>query len=307
MKNLGKTPKKGAKVASVKVKVKKVKKTKVSKTPRAATPKTPKVETPPVKTPKAVTPTVKTPESDTPKAAKAEKLSTPENQALIASAKKSSEKRFAKRLSHVGTHAVLSKSSTPDNKHLSKVRGTPRSARVSKGSPSTPFLASQLSQSLSSTPGQLNVTDFDFESQPTPCVPLSALVSPLSNSSSKGRRGRKQRRGDELTVASMSTTPIADYTNVARIRKLMKTPGLPPKSPMNDLTNVAGVRGLMRTPRAQVGPKNDLTDVKGVKQMMATPKTHKQQKDDLTDVQGVKKLMATPKVQKEPKNDLTNV
>ena len=353
MKNLGKTPKKGAKVATVKgSKVKKVKKSKVvSKTPRkvktastsstghanspetititkkaktpnkkaetpktktpkspkAVTPKTPKVETPQAKTPKADTPKVKTPKADTPKALKAEKLSTPENQALVASAKKSSEKRFPKRLSHVGTHAVMAKSSTPDNKHLSKVRGTPRSARVSKGSPSTPFLAGQLSQSLSSTPGQLDVTDFDFESQPTPRVPLSALVSPLDNSSSKGRRGRKQRGGEELIVASMSTTPVADYTNVAGIRKLLKTPGPPPKSPMNDLTNVAGVKGLMKTPRAQAGPKNDLSDVKGVKQMMATPKTHKQQKDDLTDVQGVKKLMATPKMQKEPKNDLTNV
>ena len=344
MKNLGKTPKKGTKVTTVKgSKVKKVKKAKVTKTPRKVkttstsstghanspetititkktktprkeiesskveTPKSPKVATPKARTPKAETPKVKTPKADTPKSSKAEKLSTPENQVLVASAKKSSEKRFPKRLSHVGTHAVLAKSSTPENKHLSKVRGTPRSARVPKGSPSSPFLASQLSQSLSSSPGQLNVTDFDFESQPTPSVPLSALVSPLSNSSKGRRGGRKQRRGDELTVASMSTTPIADYTNVAGIRKLMKTPGLPPKSPMNDLTNVAGVRGLMRTPRAQVGPKNDLSDVQGVKQMMATPKTHKQQKDDLTDVQGVKKLMATPKIQKEPKNDLSDV
>merc|ERR1719209_1907074 len=221
---------------------------------------------------------------------------------------KSSEKRFPKRLSHVGTHAVLAKSatSTPENKHLSKVLGTPRSARAPKGSPSTPFLASQLSQSLSSTPGQLNVTDFDFESQQTPAVPLSALVSPLS-SSSKVRRGRKQRGGDELTVASLSTTPIADYTNVAGIRKLMKTPGLPPKSPMNDLTNVAGVKGLMRSPREQAGPKNDLSDMTGVKKILATPKVHKQHKDDLTDVQGVKKLMATPKLQRDPKNDLSDV
>merc|ERR1719239_1955255 len=186
--------------------------------PKAKTPKSPKAATPKAK---VETPKVKTPKADTPKASKAEKLSTPENQALVASAKKSSEKRFPKRLSHVGTHAVLAKSSTPDNKHLSKViRGPPRSARVSKGSPSTPFFLpnQQLSQSLSSSPGKLNVTDFDFESQPTPSVPLSALVSPLDNSSSgKGRRGggRKQLRGGEdLTVASMTTTPIADYTNV---------------------------------------------------------------------------------------------
>ena len=277
-------------------------------TPKSPTIKTPKADSPKIRTPKAGTPKVKTPKSETPKASRAEKMTTPETQVLVASAKKSSEKRFPKRLSHVGTHAVLAKSvtSTPENKHLSKVLGTPRSARAPKGSPSTPFLASQLSQSLSSTPGQLNVTDFDFESQQTPAVPLSALVSPLSTSS-KGRRGRKQRGGDELTVASLSTTPIADYTNVAGIRKLMKTPGLPPKSPMNDLTNVAGVKGLMRSPREQAGPKNDLSDMTGVKKILATPKVHKQHKDDLTDVQGVKKLMATPKLQRDPKNDLSDV
>merc|ERR1719323_1537032 len=84
-------------------------KTKTPKSAKVATPKNPKIETPTVEKPKMVTPKATTPKADTPKASKAEKASTPENQVLVASAKKSSEKRFPKRLSHVGTHAVLSK------------------------------------------------------------------------------------------------------------------------------------------------------------------------------------------------------
>merc|ERR1712012_1113426 len=115
---------------------KRVIETQNAKTLKSPTIKTPKADSPKIRTPKAGTPKVKTPKSpksETPKASMAEKMTTPETQVLVASAKKSSEKRFPKRLSHVGTHAVLARSatSTPENKHLSKVLGTPRSLELS--------------------------------------------------------------------------------------------------------------------------------------------------------------------------------
>ena len=131
------------------------------------------------------------------------------------SGKKSSEKRYPKNLSVTQTHARLGNTpeskrrqsmivggrkslgtpvrgrkslgatptATPKNKLLSRIKDhpAPNSEKVKKNYSFRDSPQSFLSQSLnvSESPGNLDVTNFDFDSVSTPTLPVEMLVSPM--------------------------------------------------------------------------------------------------------------------------------
>jgi len=239
----------------------------------------------------------------------------------------SSEKRFPKNLSTVETHKRIGRSpdeikrrrsmgspmDTPQNKIINRIKAAAPASEKGKrrnsfrGSPNKDFLSQSLS--LPGTPGNGDVTNFDFDSVETPSIPLDILVSPLVAAKSP-----KNDLTDVGGVKKLMRTPrpapksprnVID--DVRGVKKLVATPGTKQKQPRNDLTDVAGVKNLMKSPREKKQPKNDLSDLRGVKKLLNTPKVSKNPKNDLSDVRGVKKMMATPKSQKTPKNELTDL
>ncbi|KAK4294921.1 hypothetical protein Pmani_032491 [Petrolisthes manimaculis] len=114
------------------------------------------------------------------------------------------------------------------------------------------------------------------------------------------------------TTRSDPCTPEADYTQVAGIQKLMKTPKpVAESSPSADYTQVSGVQKLLKTPKTTLQtPEADYTQVTGVKKLMTTPKnTPKVPEADYTQVVGVHKLMTTPRraTSSSPEADYTQV
>ena len=147
---------------------------------------------------------------------------------------------------------------------------------------------------LAGSPGQLNVTDFDFESIQTPSVPVELLVSPLSQ--------QKVTSFPHYTHTTLGPDDFTKYLPPAPTRPsvlrsgalgggervhlssqvhilllhlllLLKYPTLILPLLLSDYSNMSGVRQLLRTPgRGLKEPMNDLTNVEGVRQLLATPR-----------------------------------
>ncbi|XP_066972623.1 proliferation marker protein Ki-67-like [Macrobrachium rosenbergii] len=142
-----------------------------------------------------------------------------------------------------------------------------------------------------------NYTDDDSIKNP-PVTPTAE-----QQPSSKDFSGQKR----QLRSSKQVESPGTDYSNVAGIRKLMKTPKADVHEHEPDYTDVAGVKKLMETPKPDVSiHKPDYTDVDGVENLLRTPVAEKE--PDYTDVAHMKRLTKISRLEVEsPGTDYSDV
>jgi hypothetical protein len=184
----------------------------------------------------------------------------------------------------------------------------PRKTIAGFASPSNLDVSAMEEDEMNTTNEGVEKTTFDFDGVQTPNMSYSLLVSPMTAARSKARTGerlsRKMAESVEKRRKSMSTprvkvakkpttmtgkTPVADYTNVTGVRRLLKTGS----TPVPDYTkNLGGLKTMMKTPGKT--PKPDYTRVSGVKKLLREPQ--RSPVADYTNVAGVGRLLKSPKV-----------